>query len=171
MGTASGGFEGPTAGPAAAASLVLAGKASATVGAHSSAIKALVMGVADIQRSPAVFENGGGGGDCPVHFRAVVIATGLDQRVRFWSLDNVEGTAASLDNAAVLVIVPCPGNSKEEQEEQEGRLAITLSLLGSAVTEVMEPSAVALLRGSPSLSSIHAAVAGRGVQILEMACD
>ena len=101
-----------------------------------------------------------------------MITTGLDQRVRFWSLDSVEGSAASLDRAAAPTVKPCPGNTKEEQEEQEeGGLAITLSLLGSAVTEVMEPSAVALLRGSPSLSSIHAAVAGRGVQMFEMACD
>ena len=105
MGTASGGFEGPTAGPAAAASLVLAGKGSATVGAHSSAIKAFAMGAAAIQRSPAVFENSGGGGDRPVHFRAIVVTTGLHQvRVGFWSLDSAESTAASLDNAAAPAV-------------------------------------------------------------------
>ena len=87
--------------------------------------------------------------------------TGLDhQRVRFWSSDKVEGTAASLDNAAALVIVPCPGNTKEEHEEREGRLAITLSLLGSAVTEVMEPSAVVLLRDS-TLTAIDPSRCGR----------
>ena len=161
-GAASSGFEDP-----AVASLVLAGKASATVGAHSSAIKALAMSAAAIQRSQAGSEDSGGRGGPPVHFRAAVITTGLDQRVRFWSLDSAEGSAATLDDAVALAVA----GIEEEQEGKEGGLAITLSLLGSAVTEVMEPSAVALLRGSPSLPSAHAAVAGRGVQMFEMAYD
>ena len=69
--------------------------ASATVGAHSSAIETLAMGAAAIGRPPAGFGGGGGGGGHPVHYRAVVITTGLDQLVGFWSLENAEGTAAS----------------------------------------------------------------------------
>jgi hypothetical protein len=109
--------------------------------AHSSAIKAIAM----VAQEP--------GSDLGTCWVASILTTGLDQRVRLWSL-NVSYAGALRGGAA--------GAGVEHGHD------MTLSLLESAITEVLEPSALFMAPADAGLDVLLAAVGGRGVETLEI---
>ena len=143
--------------------------------AHSSAIKALAMTAPE----PSSFFGS--------VWSASILSTGLDQRVRLWSLEvscprdmmqsRVTNVATEMNSTPESPVTVPPLDYRTAMPSADGPAEelgashhhITLSQLDSTITEVLEPSALCML---PALGAgsrvLHAAVAGRGMGALEI---
>ena len=144
---------------------------SETANAHSSSIKALSCLQMAVPEQPSFSADGlslassshdpSSGVTRPSLLLSLVVTTGLDQRVRLWSLRVQSLSMGELSDEG--------SELKRDRVTEAGSAKVTLEEQGSAITEVMEPSAVSILEleGSPGGSrGIVVAVAGRGVQTL-----